>query len=213
VRQPDILLFDECTNGLDNESERILQESISSIMACRKHTTITISHKMATVRGADRIVVVVDGIIREIGSHVELLSNQTSHYRRFSLLQAVQSATGDVASSWPTGLAPNQHSNIPGKSATVATADISTSDRPFESDGSSCEDELCREKSNVTRVWELAIQDKATIVFACVGAVINGLVFPAWGVSLRYRVRSARYSVLSIFSLLLRSTANWRVPR
>ncbi|QLH80667.1 ABC transporter ATP-binding protein [Halosimplex pelagicum] len=71
LREPEILVLDEATSHVDNETERQIQESIDALAGER--TTLAIAHRLSTVRNADRIVVVDDGRVVEQGSHEELL--------------------------------------------------------------------------------------------------------------------------------------------
>ena len=71
LKNPPILILDEATSSLDNESERYVQESLAELAKGR--TTITIAHRLSTVKNADRIVVLTEAGIAEEGSHDELL--------------------------------------------------------------------------------------------------------------------------------------------
>lgn len=81
---PDVLIFDEATSSLDYESERAIQLAMRSILGTR--TTIIIAHRLSTVREADKIVVLDQGQIVEVGNHAELLS-KAGIYRRLHALQ------------------------------------------------------------------------------------------------------------------------------
>mmetsp|Transcript_16181 Transcript_16181/g.33182 ORF Transcript_16181/g.33182 Transcript_16181/m.33182 type:complete len:768 (-) Transcript_16181:32-2335(-) len=71
VKKPALLLFDEATAALDNESERVVQEALER--ACGLATTLVVAHRLKTVRKADKIVVIEDGNVIESGSHDELV--------------------------------------------------------------------------------------------------------------------------------------------
>jgi ATP-binding cassette subfamily B protein len=71
IADPSILVFDEATNHVDNETELILQEKLADLTADR--TTFIVAHRLSTVRGADGILVLEDGTIVEQGTHDELV--------------------------------------------------------------------------------------------------------------------------------------------
>jgi ATP-binding cassette subfamily B protein len=70
LRDAPILLLDEATSALDAESERLVQEALERLMKDR--TTLVIAHRLATVRAADRIVVMDGGRVVEEGTHAQL---------------------------------------------------------------------------------------------------------------------------------------------
>jgi len=84
LRKAPILLLDEATSALDAESERLVQDALDRLMADR--TTLVIAHRLATVRQADRIVVMDDGRIVEQGSH-GVLAEGGGLYSRLAKLQ------------------------------------------------------------------------------------------------------------------------------
>ncbi len=84
LKDPPILILDEATSDLDAESEFMVQQALADLMQGR--TVLVIAHRLATVRNADRIVVVHEGRITEVGSHDELLA-RGGVYRRLYALQ------------------------------------------------------------------------------------------------------------------------------
>jgi|TARA_B110000914_G_scaffold225298_1_gene245555 ABC-type multidrug transport system fused ATPase/permease subunit len=77
LADPKILLLDEATSALDSESERLVQEALDKLMKGR--TSLIIAHRLATVKSADKILVLKDGKIVEDGSHVELMEKEGTY--------------------------------------------------------------------------------------------------------------------------------------
>jgi ATP-binding cassette, subfamily B, bacterial MsbA len=84
LKNPPILILDEATSDLDAESEFMIQQALAELM--RGRTVLVIAHRLATVRNADRIVVVHEGRLAEVGRHDELLARD-GLYRRLYALQ------------------------------------------------------------------------------------------------------------------------------
>ena len=72
IKNPEIMILDEATSALDSESERLVQEALDSLMEGR--TTFVIAHRLSTIVRADKIVVMEDGEIKEMGTHSELIA-------------------------------------------------------------------------------------------------------------------------------------------
>lgn len=85
LKDPKILILDEATSALDSESERLVQDALDKLMKGR--TSIVIAHRLSTIRQADKIVVMENGSVVEMGTHQELIQNEEGLYRSLSSLQ------------------------------------------------------------------------------------------------------------------------------
>ena len=72
LKNAPILVLDEATSALDNQSEKLVQEALDRLMQNR--TTVVIAHRLSTIQHADKIVVMEQGQIVEVGKHEDLLA-------------------------------------------------------------------------------------------------------------------------------------------
>ena len=85
LKNPTILILDEATSSLDSESERLVQDALDKLMEGR--TSIVIAHRLSTIRGADQILVLENGVLKERGTHDELVALDAGIYKHLSQLQ------------------------------------------------------------------------------------------------------------------------------
>jgi ABC-type multidrug transport system fused ATPase/permease subunit len=85
LKNPSILILDEATSSLDSESERVVQEALDKLMQGR--TSFVIAHRLSTIRNADKIIVIDKGIVKEQGTHEQLMQVPDGLYASLSKLQ------------------------------------------------------------------------------------------------------------------------------
>ena len=203
LRKPRLLLLDEATSALDSHSEQAVQEALDKIMTMEHQSTIIVAHRLSTIRNADRIVVLADGKIQEIGTYDELLSKEHGLFVR---LQALQDSDG-------TALPDESDANL--KEAT-AKNDLATQEmmeprlEKDEKESEESETELIdkhREKEIVSRARQLSRGDEKLFVIGSVGAILTGAVFPAWGFLFAYMLELLFTPVLNCGMIGMDSSA------
>ncbi len=85
LKNAPIMIFDEATSSLDTESETLIQEAIERLI--QNNTSIVIAHRLSTIRNADRIIVLHEGKIDNIGTHDELMQNERGIYKKLYEMQ------------------------------------------------------------------------------------------------------------------------------
>ena len=86
LKNPPIMVLDEATSALDTESEKLVQEALENLMSNR--TSLVIAHRLSTIQKADKIVVMQEGKIIEIGTHNELINNEST-YKKLVEMQSI----------------------------------------------------------------------------------------------------------------------------
>jgi len=88
LKNPDILIFDEATSSVDNETEQLIQQALNDIS--KNRTTIVIAHRLSTIRNADNIIVLSASSIIEQGCHDELILDKNGYYASLWNIQTGQ---------------------------------------------------------------------------------------------------------------------------
>ncbi len=94
IRKTPIIILDEATSALDNESESIVQKALDNLM--QNKTVFVIAHRLSTIKNADRIAVINDGHLVELGTHEELLKIEDGQYKHLYEMQFKNSSEAAV---------------------------------------------------------------------------------------------------------------------
>jgi ATP-binding cassette, subfamily B (MDR/TAP), member 1 len=87
LRDPKVLLLDEATSALDSESEKVVQAALDA--AAKGRTTIAVAHRLSTIQKADVIYVIEKGVVKERGTHSELMALK-GRYREMVGMQSLE---------------------------------------------------------------------------------------------------------------------------
>ena len=85
LRNAPIVILDEENSALDNESEAVVQKAMDNLM--KNRTVFIIAHRLSTIKNADRIAVINEGELVELGTHDELMSIEHGHYKHLYEMQ------------------------------------------------------------------------------------------------------------------------------
>lgn len=174
VKNPKILLLDEATSALDTENEAIVQLALDE--ARKGRTTIVVAHRLSTIRNADRIFVLFDGIIKEMGNHNELMENKgLYHHLVLSQMYEMENFLDD---------------NVDGGRPVFSRRISALTSSSFTSRGSSQDTsgylfkELDDAKPSVSwmRLLKISLSEWPYLIVGSVAALIMGLHTPLYGV-------------------------------
>lgn len=185
VRNPKILVLDESTASLDTESERLVQEALERASSGR--TTLTIAHRLSTVRNSDSISCIQDGQVIERGSHDFLMATDGGFYRGLFELQTIERQKLQEEKK-VDGVDENEGITADAaisKDASVTKTLADSSTKALEL-GLQEED---KEKSNVdkgvfVRALKLNSDEWPMLLFGTIGAIVSGVVWPIASIAL-----------------------------
>ncbi|KAL2213871.1 multidrug resistance protein MDR [Sarocladium strictum] len=157
IRKPTLLLLDEPTSALDTVTEKQVQDTLA--LAVENRTVIVIAHRLATVRNADKIIVMGDGVVVEGGTHEQLMENRATYFSLVNL-QSLRGSPDPIIETEETDTTTSQYCDDHGtivKTETVAAAepseastDLNLSSPALESHSITAED-----SDGKTSVWSL----------------------------------------------------------
>jgi ATP-binding cassette subfamily B (MDR/TAP) protein 1 len=204
LRNPPILILDEATSALDTENERLVQDALDSLVSGAKRTTIVIAHRLTTVRGADKIVVLgfadaagglagggsAEGsVVLEEGTHDALMSRPNGRYKALVGLGGGGSKNASSARLAELG-------NSESRSASVAdaqtlqkaiagiiadagevTLDVKTKTTKKGAKGEDAT--VSGPPVNSKRIWEYSEPEYKLLILGGFVALLNGCIFPS----------------------------------
>ncbi|XP_054157886.1 ATP-dependent translocase ABCB1-like [Oppia nitens] len=180
VRKPKILLLDESTSALDNQSESIVQAALDRASIGR--TTFIVAHRLSTVINADKIIAINNGIVEEVGTHEELMQKEGLYYNLVKSQQRVSEENDDLDNETEV-----LDTNLGEKQLLL---------REFSIDSEKNNNDLdFRRKSSVIRLLkpdtespslirlsQLLKPDKYIVIIGAFMAFIMGLIIPAFAI-------------------------------
>jgi ATP-binding cassette, subfamily B (MDR/TAP), member 1 len=201
VKNPPILLFDEATSALDTASEKLVQESIDELGRSRSQTTIIIAHRLSTIRHADKIAMVSNGRIAELGTHEDLMKLNGL----YADLVRVQVETGDGDQRRGNPVINEENEQSLGNEGILEFPPFGGNRMEMSAKAQSptsyeVEPEELRAINKLdfggtqSRLWKLICQSWLWLTVGVAGAAVFGAIFPIWGyllanaISIFYRV-------------------------
>lgn len=169
VRNPLILVLDEATSALDMHSERLVQVSVDALAKAHRQTILIVAHRLSTISGADRILVLDNGMIAEDGPHSELIQNPAGIYSQLVKAQMASEANDQPEHS-------SRHESMSGVGHEVTTA-ISTN-TALVSDVNIEESDKDR---TLRRITLMTRSHWGYLLVGLLGAATYGIVFTLWG--------------------------------
>ncbi|XP_054420503.1 ATP-binding cassette sub-family B member 5 [Pteronotus mesoamericanus] len=171
VRNPKILILDEATSALDTESESVVQAALEK--ASKGRTTIVVAHRLSTVRSADVIVAMKDGMAVEKGTHAELMAQQGLYYS-LAMSQDIKKADEQMESmAYPE----KNSSSVP-----LCSMNSIKSDFTDKSEESTQYKETSLPEVSLLKIFKLNKSEWPSVVLGTLASVLNGTVHPIFSV-------------------------------
>ena len=192
LKKPKILLLDEATSSLDTESERVVQGAIDNLMESKSQTIVIIAHRLSTIQTADRIAVVADGIVKEIGTHDHLMAKPNGRYKR---LVEFHNMSGDDKKS-AIGIKKDQEEDE------EVRMNVDNSIHGEETEFY----KKMKEKAYNARARSLSRQDTFYFFVGVIGAILAGVIYPGSGIVFAYMIELVFHPVAPCDDIKLNST-------
>ncbi|XP_036102579.1 ATP-binding cassette sub-family B member 5 [Molossus molossus] len=171
VRNPKILILDEATSALDTESETVVQAALEK--ASKGRTTIVVAHRLSTIRSADLIVTVKDGMVVEKGTHAELMAKQSLYYS-LAMSQDIKKADEQMESM--------EYSEKNTSSAPLFSVSSVKCDFTDKSEESTQNKETSLPEVSLLKIFKLNKSEWPSVVLGTLASVLNGTVHPVFSI-------------------------------
>ena len=158
---------------MDTESEKIVQEALDVIMADKNLITIVIAHRLSTIRGADKIIYVDHGKVREVGTYAELMAKPHGHYKRLENLQALDQMV-DRKSLLSNKKAYEAADKKQMKKDAKKAAKNASKDAERRAEQEMIDKE--KAKINEKKAKQLAREEYPLFIIGSIGALLNGIM-------------------------------------
>ncbi len=189
VRNPRILILDESTASLDANSERVVQEALERASSGR--TTITIAHRLSTVRNADRISVIDQGVVVEAGTHDELMDIEDGRYYQLVELQNIKDKEHDLSKLGDLGEEDDRSALLEDPalaekrySQRMSATGMDSTTKVFGPDGSEDDDLPAVDRGVLRRTFKLNAREGFFILLGVIGSSASGVVWPIASIAL-----------------------------
>uniref|UniRef100_A0A2K5UI34 ATP-binding cassette sub-family B member 5 n=1 Tax=Macaca fascicularis TaxID=9541 RepID=A0A2K5UI34_MACFA len=172
VRNPKILILDEATSALDSESESAVQVALEK--ASKGRTTIVVAHRLSTIRSADLIVTIKDGMVAEKGAHAELMAKRGLYYS-LVMSQDIKNADEQMESmTYSTERKTN--------SLSLCSVNSIKSDFTDKAEESIQSKEISLPEVSLLKILKLNKSEWPFVVLGTLASVLNGTVHPVFSI-------------------------------
>nr|KAF6417727.1 ATP binding cassette subfamily B member 5 [Rousettus aegyptiacus] len=172
VRNPKILILDEATSALDMESESVVQAALEK--ASKGRTTIVVAHRLSTIRSADLIVTMKDGVVVEKGTHAELMAKQGLYYS-LAMSQDIKKTDEQMES-----MAYSTEKNT--SSVPLCSMNSIKSDFIDNSEESIQNKETSLPEVSLLKIFKLNKSEWPFVVLGTLASVLNGTIHPIFSI-------------------------------
>ncbi|XP_048193780.1 ATP-binding cassette sub-family B member 5 [Perognathus longimembris pacificus] len=172
VRNPKILILDEATSSLDTESESVVQAALEK--ASKGRTTIVVAHRLSTIRGADLIVTIKDGMVVEKGTHAELIAMQGLYYS-LAMSQDIKKVDENTESMTCSA---ERDTNT----ASLGAVNSIQPNCPGKSEEPTCYKQTRLPEVSLLKIFKLNKSEWPFVVLGTLASVLNGSVHPVFSI-------------------------------